>query len=109
VKVKGPSMTPGPCFAMPRRARKRWRISRRGGAFSRGRLCVRCDGWCQDALSGGDDVRAGRLLKNNSKPIAASPNDTARSLEFLACNYKNNIFWNSENNIFCNSEVIDNL
>jgi hypothetical protein len=60
-------------------------------------------------LSGGGDVRAGRLLKNNSKAIAVSPNDTARPLEFLAFKYKNNVFWNSENNIFCNSEVIDNL
>ena len=34
MKVKGPSMTPDPCFTMPRHARKRWRISRRGGAFS---------------------------------------------------------------------------
>jgi len=60
-------------------------------------------------LSGGDDVRAGRPLKNNSKAIMVSPNDTARPLEFLAFNYKNNVFWNSENNVFWNSEVIDNL
>jgi len=31
MKVKGPSKTPGPGFTMSRRARMRWRISRRGG------------------------------------------------------------------------------
>jgi len=31
------------------------------------------------------------LTENNSKLVAASPNDTARSLKVLACNYKNNI------------------
>jgi hypothetical protein len=47
-------------------------------------------------FSGGDSMGGGHLLKNNSKPVVASPNDTARPLEFFACNYKNNILWNSK-------------